>query len=278
MLVATAEQCRAAGLPCEIVSCGGTLTYHHTATLPGVTEVQAGGGIFCDMQYRSRGVDHPIALSLLATVVSRPTPQRIIVDSGFKAFGQPVVNPHPRDIENVDESQSVGRARQDRAGYAERLRAGGGQDRDLRRLWGHDRLPPRRVVRYPQRLGRDGLAGVPAQQLPLGPVDIGSPHPGYPPCATGEGTTGGPIHVRLDGVRDADAGAEGGDRAFATARSAGGADGAPVGNEQVGPGDARRRRDDGEEIALDADRVAMVGQAEAATEPHAMRIHDNARR
>ena len=44
LLVATAEQCRTAGLPCEIVSCGGTLTYHHTATLPGVTEVQAGGG------------------------------------------------------------------------------------------------------------------------------------------------------------------------------------------------------------------------------------------
>ncbi len=101
LLVATAEQCRAAGLPCDIVSCGGTLTYHHTATLPGVTEVQAGGGIFCDMQYRSRGVDHPIALSLLATVVSRPTRQRIIMDSGFKAFGQPVINPHPRDIEDV---------------------------------------------------------------------------------------------------------------------------------------------------------------------------------
>ena len=58
--------------------------------------------------------------------------------------------------------------------------------------------------------------------------------------------------------------------------SASGADGAPVGNEQVGPGDARRLRDDGEEITLDADWVAVVGQAEAATEPHAVRIHDNA--
>ena len=100
-LVATAERCRAAGLPCDIVSCGGTLTYHHTATLPGITEVQAGGGIFCDMQYRSRGVDHPIALTLLATVVGRPTRQRIVVDSGFKALGRPVTDPHPRDIEDV---------------------------------------------------------------------------------------------------------------------------------------------------------------------------------
>ena len=99
-LVATAEQCRAAGLPCEIVSCGGTQTYQITATLPGITEVQAGGGIFCDMEY-SKWIDHPIGLSLLATVVSRPDPQRIIVDSGFKALGRPLTDPQPRDITGV---------------------------------------------------------------------------------------------------------------------------------------------------------------------------------
>ncbi|MAG35095.1 MAG: amino acid aldolase or racemase [Dehalococcoidia bacterium] len=99
-LVATAERCRAAGLPCEIVSCGGTHTYQITATLPGITEVQAGGGIFCDMEY-SRWVDHPIGLSLLASVVSRPDPQRIIVDSGFKALGRPMTDPCPRDLDGV---------------------------------------------------------------------------------------------------------------------------------------------------------------------------------
>ncbi|HEV2122100.1 MAG TPA: alanine racemase, partial [Chloroflexota bacterium] len=45
-LVDSAEQCRAAGLPVEIVSCSGTGTYQIAATLPGVTEVQAGGGVF----------------------------------------------------------------------------------------------------------------------------------------------------------------------------------------------------------------------------------------
>ena len=90
----------AAGLPCEIVSCGGTQTYQITATLPGITEVQAGGGIFCDMEY-SKWIDHPIGLSLLATVVSRPDPQRIIVDSGFKALGRPLTDPQPRDIAGV---------------------------------------------------------------------------------------------------------------------------------------------------------------------------------
>ncbi len=52
LITASAERCRAAGLPVEIVSCGGTGTYWITAKLPGVTEVQAGGGIFCDVHYR----------------------------------------------------------------------------------------------------------------------------------------------------------------------------------------------------------------------------------
>jgi D-serine deaminase-like pyridoxal phosphate-dependent protein len=37
------------GPPVEIVSCGGTGTYWLTAAMPGVTEIQAGGGIFNDI-------------------------------------------------------------------------------------------------------------------------------------------------------------------------------------------------------------------------------------
>jgi D-serine deaminase-like pyridoxal phosphate-dependent protein len=51
-LTASADACRRAGLAAEIVSCGGTGTYWITAALPGVTEVQAGGGIFGDVHYR----------------------------------------------------------------------------------------------------------------------------------------------------------------------------------------------------------------------------------
>ncbi|MDQ3811306.1 MAG: alanine racemase, partial [Chloroflexota bacterium] len=65
LLTDTAEACRQAGLPVEIVSCGGTGTYQHTARLPGVTELQAGGGIFCDLYYReTMGVEHEFALSV----------------------------------------------------------------------------------------------------------------------------------------------------------------------------------------------------------------------
>ena len=101
-LTGSADRCRAAGLPVEIVSCGGTGTYWITATLPGVTEVQAGGGIFCDVHYRNDyGVQHEYALSILTTVVSRPTPTRVICDAGWKTMAQQPALPAPRDLGEV---------------------------------------------------------------------------------------------------------------------------------------------------------------------------------
>jgi len=96
LLTASADRCRAAGLPVAIVSCGGTGTHWITAKLPGVTEVQAGGGIFCDVHYRKDyGVEHEYALTVLTTVVSRPTNTRIICDAGWKAMGQHPALPEP---------------------------------------------------------------------------------------------------------------------------------------------------------------------------------------
>ena len=86
LLTATADQCRAADLPVDIVSCGGSGTYKITAFLPGVTEIQAGGAIFCDMTYQSWGVDTSPALFVRSTVVSRPAADRIIFDAGFKTL------------------------------------------------------------------------------------------------------------------------------------------------------------------------------------------------
>ncbi|MFA5028011.1 MAG: alanine racemase, partial [Candidatus Methylomirabilota bacterium] len=95
-LTASADLCRANGLPVEIVSCGGTGTYWITATLPGVTEVQAGGGIFSDVHYRmDYGVDHEYALTIWTTVISRPTPTRIVCDAGWKEMGRHPNLPQP---------------------------------------------------------------------------------------------------------------------------------------------------------------------------------------
>ena len=86
-LTASADACREAGLPVDIVSCGGTGTFPYCAKQPGVTEVQIGGGIFSDNHYRHHyHIDLPCALTVLATVTSRPTPTRIILDAGKKVM------------------------------------------------------------------------------------------------------------------------------------------------------------------------------------------------
>jgi D-serine deaminase-like pyridoxal phosphate-dependent protein len=85
-LTATADLCRKADLPAGIVSAGGTGTYHVTAHLPGVTEIQAGGAVFGDVASQSWGVETKPALFVRTMVTSRPSPDRIIFDAGFKAL------------------------------------------------------------------------------------------------------------------------------------------------------------------------------------------------
>ncbi len=89
------------GLDCRIVSAGGSGSYQYTADIPGITEIQAGGGIFaCRYSTEVCHVDgHRPAISLLATVVSRPAPDRAILDIGQKSVSQyrtpPVLRDHP---------------------------------------------------------------------------------------------------------------------------------------------------------------------------------------
>jgi D-serine deaminase-like pyridoxal phosphate-dependent protein len=102
LLVASADACRAAGLPVRIVSCGGTGTYATSARVPGVTEIQAGGGIFSDVRYRTKVfVDHPYALTVLSTVTSRPTPTRIVCDAGKKTMSSDAAVPLPIGLDGV---------------------------------------------------------------------------------------------------------------------------------------------------------------------------------
>lgn len=82
------------GLQVDIVSAGGTGTALITSTLPRITEIQAGSYVFMDGRYQTiEGVDFDCALTLLTTIVSRPKPDRIIVDAGMKTltyeFGLP---------------------------------------------------------------------------------------------------------------------------------------------------------------------------------------------
>jgi D-serine deaminase-like pyridoxal phosphate-dependent protein len=74
------------GLPCPIVSCGGTGSFQYSVVHSGITELQAGGGIFMDAFYRHDCLvsQWEYALTILTTIVSRPTPDRAIIDAGRK--------------------------------------------------------------------------------------------------------------------------------------------------------------------------------------------------
>ena len=99
----TAQICRDASIPMEILSCGGTGTYWISTVQPGITEIQAGGGIFCDIRYRTAfGVHHDYALTVLSTVTSRPAPTRIICDAGKKTMSSDASIPEPIDIPGVE--------------------------------------------------------------------------------------------------------------------------------------------------------------------------------
>ncbi len=92
-LVDTRHLIEGAGLEVTIVSGGGTGTYDITGTIEGVDEVQAGSYVFNDVRYRSVGAHFDCALTVLATVISRPTPTVAVTDAGHKVltseFGLP---------------------------------------------------------------------------------------------------------------------------------------------------------------------------------------------
>lgn len=73
-------------IPVEIVSTGGTGTYSVQGTYPGITEIQAGSYLLMDTLYEKRGATFGRSLTLLATVVSRPEPHRVVIDCGMKAL------------------------------------------------------------------------------------------------------------------------------------------------------------------------------------------------
>jgi D-serine deaminase-like pyridoxal phosphate-dependent protein len=94
LLTASTGACRAAGHDIAIVSCGGTGTLLYCVKQPGITEVQVGGAIFNDEHYRNHfRIELPFALTVLATVTSRPNPARVILDAGRKAMSFDAASP-----------------------------------------------------------------------------------------------------------------------------------------------------------------------------------------
>ncbi len=83
---AVTREFHAAGLGCEIVSAGGTGSYSAAAHCPGVTELQPGSFAAMDTSYREFAPEFEPALSVLATVISKPERGRCVLDCGRKAI------------------------------------------------------------------------------------------------------------------------------------------------------------------------------------------------
>jgi D-serine deaminase-like pyridoxal phosphate-dependent protein len=82
-----AEALRAGGHVVDVVTTGGTGTAEFCAAHDVVTEVQPGSFMFMDVDYeQTHGVPYIPALTALATVISRPAADRVVIDAGLKTL------------------------------------------------------------------------------------------------------------------------------------------------------------------------------------------------
>ncbi len=88
LMVKTAEILRQAGIPVEVVSVGSTPTACVAGMVKGVTEIRPGNYVFYDAIQVGLGVvpAQRCALSVVATVISKPVPGRIVIDAGSKSL------------------------------------------------------------------------------------------------------------------------------------------------------------------------------------------------
>jgi len=87
---ATRKMIEAAGIACPIVTGGGSGTFMFEIESGAYDEIQPGSYIFMDADYARNEWADPLprfehSLFVLATVMSRPAPERIVVDAGLKA-------------------------------------------------------------------------------------------------------------------------------------------------------------------------------------------------
>lgn len=84
LFLEAAELLESDGIPCPIRSAAGTVTWQATASVDGVTEIQAGTYVLMDGFHLSMISDFEPALAVATSVISRPH-DRLIVDAGSKS-------------------------------------------------------------------------------------------------------------------------------------------------------------------------------------------------
>jgi len=107
VLVKGAKALSAAGLNVEIVSGAGTGSYDIAAEYPGITEIEAGSYIFMDGTYQKLGLPFKQSLTVLSTVVSRPTDDTAVLDAGMKGISPERFNPAVQGWEGLVEVKKL---------------------------------------------------------------------------------------------------------------------------------------------------------------------------
>jgi D-serine deaminase-like pyridoxal phosphate-dependent protein len=92
-MVEVARTITAAGIPCPVVSLGCSASVAAVVEVPGVTEIRPGIAGFGDVGLLALGVHahDRLAVRVLATVVSSPSPGRACIDAGSKSLGSDAV-------------------------------------------------------------------------------------------------------------------------------------------------------------------------------------------
>jgi len=110
------EQAAGSGIALEEISVGATPTLRFSARQTGLTELRPGNYVYFDRTQLALGAAtlDDCALTVLATVVSKPAPDRIILDCGSKTL----TNDQARGIVNA-------------AGYGAILAGGRGSPRQI---------------------------------------------------------------------------------------------------------------------------------------------------
>ncbi len=86
-MLETASLLRSEGIQVQEISVGSTPSLLVGEVLEGITEIRPGTHIFMDAdQAQILGTYDHCAQTVLATVISRPTPERVVIDAGTKAL------------------------------------------------------------------------------------------------------------------------------------------------------------------------------------------------
>ncbi|MGD9724159.1 MAG: DSD1 family PLP-dependent enzyme [Pirellulales bacterium] len=100
--IETRRLIEAAGISVACVSGCSSATYDSTGVMPGVDEVQAGTYATMDRQYQRLAPEFELALSIQVRVISRPAPNKAVLDIGVKGAGSEFGVPAIRDYPDVE--------------------------------------------------------------------------------------------------------------------------------------------------------------------------------